>query len=466
MNQTEMAAAVKKMQTYVALSEQEISARNVECQLLQDELAMSRRLRESLEEKLREMEETLCRQQSLRRVSQFTLEKIESGGTIQVWMTTEEPISPANRQANACQGIGCCRIERLYLEDGGYEEIQTECKSVRLLPNVICLKTTGRRGMYSVRMPKCEPCPSPIRLKRGSEEVIVDPAQTVCDIWRRWTDMDYTYKKRKRRIAHRRRLKIKNAVNEAFGCNAIPEDSTLFRAIYGFMEGSQESWTENTWLVDEYVERLDNVEREGTTTRATKCVRKTLLSQMVGFMYNGEVAKELEKNVLRKKRFSTIKLARVSDMNSSFNPSALGAIASCEGGKGKGEVGLLCGETTLRRCMDQVFQLAQRLGFYHLPLEYAGAIWCWGDKTGILRTAVNRYVKTIYYDACCDSVTKEAPWIVPITGDGVATSQRGTYATVLGPKMADPRASCATTKNGQDDESVARYVHTCCWRIS
>jgi hypothetical protein len=29
MNQTEMAAAVKKMQTYVALAEQEISARNV-----------------------------------------------------------------------------------------------------------------------------------------------------------------------------------------------------------------------------------------------------------------------------------------------------------------------------------------------------------------------------------------------------------------------------------------------------
>ena len=209
MNQTEMAAAVKKMQTYVALAEQEISARNVECQLLQDELAMSRRLRESLEGKLREMEETLCRQQSLRRVSQFTLEKIESGGTIQVWMKTEEPISPANRQANACQGIGCCRIERLYLEDGGYEEIRTECKSVQMLPNVICLKTTGRHGMYSVTLPKCEPCPSPIRLERVRDEVIVDPAQTECDIWRSWTDMEQTFKKRKRRIAQRRRLKIK-----------------------------------------------------------------------------------------------------------------------------------------------------------------------------------------------------------------------------------------------------------------
>jgi hypothetical protein len=185
MNQTEMAAAVKKMQTYVPLAEQEISARNVECQMLQDELSTSRRLGKSLEEKLRETEETLCRQQSLHRVFQFNLKKkIASGGTIQVWMATEEPFSPANTQALACQGKGCCRIERLYLEDGGYEEIQTECKSVRLLPNVICLKTTGRHGMYSVILPKCEPCPAPIRLERGSEEVIVDPAQTVCDIWR------------------------------------------------------------------------------------------------------------------------------------------------------------------------------------------------------------------------------------------------------------------------------------------
>lgn len=53
--------------------------------------------------------------------------------------------------------------------------------------------------------------------------------------------------------------------------------------------------------------------------------RKEMLTQMVTFMYNGEVAQELEMKVLRKKRFSTVKLARVSDMNSSFHPSALGA---------------------------------------------------------------------------------------------------------------------------------------------
>jgi hypothetical protein len=86
------------------------------------------------------------------------------------------------------------------------------------------------------------------------------------------------------------------------------------------------------------------------------------------------VAKQIEDNLMRKKRISTVKLARVSDMNSSFNPSALGAIASCEGGKAKGEVGLLCGESTLRRCMDQVLQLAQHLGFYFLQLEHTGTV--------------------------------------------------------------------------------------------
>ena len=89
------------------------------------------------------------------------------------------------------------------------------------------------------------------------------------------------------------------------------------------------------------------------------------------------VRSDLEKKVLRKKRFSTVKLARVSDMSSSFNPSALGAIASCEGGKGHGEMGLLCGESTLRRCLNQVQRLAPDLGFYSMPEIHDGNVWCW-----------------------------------------------------------------------------------------
>jgi hypothetical protein len=251
--------------------------------------------------------------------------------------------------------------------------------------------------------------------------------------------MEQMYKKRERRIAKRCRTTMRISVTEGFGCYSIHEDSTLFRAVCGFMEGSQEGYVENRWLVEDYVKRLDKIEDEGVTTRATKLGRKVLLSQIVSLMYNGEVAKALEMNVLRKKRFSTVNLARVSDMNSSFNPSALDAIASCEGGKAKGEMGLLCGESTLRRCLDQVFQLAQKLGFYILPMEHAGTIWCWGDDTGLLRTAVNRYVKRIYFDACCDSANEDDPWIVPITGDGVVTSRQGTCATVLGPKLADRR---------------------------
>ena len=197
---------------------------------------------------------------------------------------------------------------------------------------------------------------------------------------------------------------------------------------------------------------------EVMSSRATKGCRKGLLAQIVSFMYNGEVAKELEANVLRKKRFSTVKLARVSDMNSSFNPSALGAIASCEGGKAKGEVGLLCGESTLRRCMDKVLILAQKLGFYYLPPEHGGSIWCWGDATGLVRGAINRYVKTIYHDACCDTVTKDAPWIVPLTGDGVVTSKRGAYVTVLGAKLADGRLVQQEQTGKTMNQSSAMYT--------
>jgi hypothetical protein len=148
-------------------------------------------------------------------------------------------------------------------------------------------------------------------------------------------------------------------------------------------------------FVADYIQRLNKTEQVGKVIRATKAGRKELLSQMVMYLFDGDVAKQLERNLIREKRFSTVKLARVSDMNSTFNPSALGVIASCEGGKSKGEMGLLCAESTLRRCMDHVLLLSQRLGFYTLPLEHAGNIWCWGDENGLLKTAINRYVGVI-----------------------------------------------------------------------
>ncbi len=41
--------------------------------------------------------------------------------------------------------------------------------------------------------------------------------------------------------------------------------------------------------------------------------------------------KDIELSVLKRKRFSTVHLARVSDMQSTVNPSALGSRAKCEG---------------------------------------------------------------------------------------------------------------------------------------
>jgi hypothetical protein len=225
-------------------------------------------------------------------------------------------------------------------------------------------------------------------------------------------------------------------VHEAFGANCIPEESTLFQAVCGFMEGSKEGYDDNKWFVTDYVKRLDKKESERKAIRATKYGRKELLTQMVSCMYSGDVAKKLEDNVIRRKRFSTVKLARVSDMNSSFNPSALGAITSCEGGKLKGEVGLLCGESTLRRCIDQVLQLAQQLGFYLLPLEHAGTVWCWGDEDGRFTKGVNRYVYETYYKNNNDSISKDKPWIVPVTGDLARVSFRGKGITMCGPKEA------------------------------
>ncbi len=110
-----------------------------------------------------------------------------------------------------------------------------------------------------------------------------------------------------------------------------------------------------------------------------------------------------------------MKLSRTSDMNSTFNASALGAIASCEeSGKAHGEIGVLCVESTMRRCLKDVHKLAVDLEFYSMPELEGGNVWCWGDENRAFKTALNHYVKSIYYDAWCDSVTANEPWISPV----------------------------------------------------
>ena len=227
MNQTDTLGVVDKMRAYVVLAEKEIEKRKIQCKLLEDELESSQRLMQSLQNKLREAEAAVIQQQKVKRVSQFKMQKIESGGRIQVPMATGQSPFGEGMNRRPCQVEGCCRLERLYLPDGGYEEIQTDCHSVGLPQNVFRQETTGTHGFYTVLLPTCEPCPSPIRSENNGADIVADTALTMCDIWRSWTDMVQTYKKRERRTAMRRRTKLKRAVHEAFGSNTIPEESTV-----------------------------------------------------------------------------------------------------------------------------------------------------------------------------------------------------------------------------------------------
>jgi hypothetical protein len=77
----------------------------------------------------------------------------------------------------------------------------------------------------------------------------------------------------------------------------------------------------------------------------------------------------------------------VSDMHSTFNPSAVRSIAKCEGGKVKGKMGLLCSESTLRRTMDLVHDQAVQLGFSFRPEGGVDKVWCWGDSESLLQKA-------------------------------------------------------------------------------
>ena len=241
--------------------------------------------------------------------------------------------------------------------------------------------------------------------------------------------------KAKQRKQKRRDTYTRQALVIAFGTTDIDESSDLFHAALGFMKGSQlKDQDGRGHLNDNEGDVLAEPER-----RCTDKGRKALLLQMVKHMYDGLIVRDIEQAYFETKRFSIVTLARVSDMNSTFTASAVGCIAQLEGGKRKGEIGLLCGESTLRRTMDLVHDQAVQLGFSVMPEGGKGRVWCWGDETGLLTKAINMYVKVIYHDTFCENITQKNPWIVPLTGDLARTSQRGTVVAVMGPKQSDIR---------------------------
>jgi hypothetical protein len=161
-------------------------------------------------------------------------------------------------------------------------------------------------------------------------------------------------KRRQLRQAKRCDTYTKATVTQAFGGCAVSEDAPVFQAALGFMKGCQlknRSSTNGT-STRYFVGRRCSVVDKSPEKRCMNKNRKKILHDMVRHMYDGYIVKEVERSVLKRKRFSTVNFARVSDMHSTFNASAVGSIAKCEGGKVKGEMGLLCSETTLRRTMD------------------------------------------------------------------------------------------------------------------
>ncbi len=99
------------------------------------------------------------------------------------------------------------------------------------------------------------------------------------------------------RQAKRRETYAKKTVCKAFGSNDVSEDSPPFKAAAGFMMGCQQK---NLILMDNETGEIQ------TETRCTDRGRKHLLAEMVTHMYDGEIIREIERAVLKRKRFSIV----------------------------------------------------------------------------------------------------------------------------------------------------------------
>jgi hypothetical protein len=109
--------------------------------------------------------------------------------------------------------------------------------------------------------------------------------------------------------------------------------------------------------------------------------------------------------------------------------------------------------------MDLVHDQAVQLGFSYMPEKDLGKVWCWGEGDECLLTkAINMYDKAIYCDASCDSVTKDNPWVLPLSGDAVRTSTRGKVVTVVGPKQSDTRLTSQERTGKSMCQSSALYT--------
>jgi len=147
----------------------------------------------------------------------------------------------------------------------------------------------------------------------------------------------------------------------------------------------------------------------------------------------------MEQRWAKSKRFKVARLAKASDMDSNFNPTAVGATRACEGDVGKGEMGLLCGASSMRRRQARVHQLAASLGWSSMVDGTDGECWSWGFEGQTFKKGVNLCVKLTHYDLHHEDASKAKPWLVCCAGDAARVSQRGTIITTFAVTDVDRR---------------------------
>ena len=235
-----------------------------------------------------------------------------------------------------------------------------------------------------------------------------------------------------------KRKHTRMAVCRAFGWSLQNVDPVLLRAACGF-------WDATTLDAE-------------SSHRASVKMREDIWYQLTCLGFKGKVLKKMEKGWKKLHKFDVVELARRSDVDSRFNSMSLSAVAHCQRGMRKYERGLLCSGATLRRTQKQVLNLAASVGFSSFPTHENGNVWCWGDDTGDFETGVNRYVYELYVKARSPLVTKERPWIVPLTGDLARVSTRGKAITMCGPKQSDPRLPCQHGTGKTSNQSRNLYT--------
>ena len=174
------------MRLYTNLAEKAIASLEVKYRALQDEL-------ELCQANLIEAQEKLIRQEKVKRVSQFGLERLQSGGTRKVSVAGKIAKCFECSSITACDSTqGCCEV----LSGGETDEVvKTKCHSERGFM-VFDLQTNVDQTVFEVHLSTSGPCPSPEKIIKCVEaEAVVDTAETMCDIWERVAEVELKCKK-------------------------------------------------------------------------------------------------------------------------------------------------------------------------------------------------------------------------------------------------------------------------------